>query len=308
MSKTFNLRNQLLCVALLITFVVGIPIQSYTQVIIVVPAAEVDTRITQDTGYWAALMWYPNEGDITPYAVSNIFRARGCADNSGEVLKYVKSKIEIAYPKTFYLICYPTYEETASKLKAPARYQVRTNWTIPDMDGSGSSKSGSAVDSTDDEDNESDGEADSDPPSSNTTANAQKNSKIAPNGSVDSSAWAEEDGKKYTQGQKGHWEEASFKATAWCADKMSMKTGYVDACVVDEHGKGAFKGTFVEIRNSSPNYPVYYGLSGVLNKKAGPQEIVTEDLHMYVPIDPAKRAQMPDTVVEILVKYWVEGK
>jgi hypothetical protein len=137
--------------------------------------------------------------------------------------------------------------------------------------------------------------------------NAQKNSKIAPDGSVDS-AWTEANAKKYTQGKKGHWAVASFKATAWCADKMFMATGYVDACVVNASGSGSFKGTFLRIQNSSDNYPVYYGLSGVLNKKLEPHQIYTEDLAMYVPIDPAKRAKMPDTVVEILVKYWVEDK
>jgi hypothetical protein len=137
--------------------------------------------------------------------------------------------------------------------------------------------------------------------------NAQKNSKVAPDGSVDS-AWTEADGKKYTQGKKGLWVVGSFRVIWVCADKMFMTTGYVQACVVDENGRGASKGTFLEIRNSSDEFPVYYGLSGVFNKKVGPRETVTEDLHMYVPIDPAKRARMPDTEVEILVKYWVREK
>ena len=309
----------------------------------------------QDTGYWAALMWYPQEGGVTPYAVSNIFRARDCVDYSGVVLKYVKSKIEIPHPETFSLICYSTYEETANKLRAPASYQVRTRWTIPDMGGE-SSTSGSGVGSTgngsnsnpqssDNEPTDADGQTRADertrlfnqqngrssavnPDGTQSTKlvrrqgesdedfrereraalfNAQKNSKIAPDGSADS-AWTEADGKKYTQGKKGHWVVGSFKATAWCADKMFMATHYVDACVVNASGSGSFKGTFLRIQNSSDNYPVYYGLSGVLNKKLEPHQTYTEDLAMYMPIDPSKRARMPDTVVEILVKYWVEDK
>ncbi len=87
-----------------------------------------------------------------------------------------------------------------------------------------------------------DGESDEDFQARQRTAlfNAQKNSKIAPDGSVDS-AWTEADGKKYTQGKKGHWAVASFKATAWCADKMFRATGYVDACVVNEKGSGSFQ-------------------------------------------------------------------
>lgn len=155
-----------------------------------------------------------------------------------------------------------------------------------------------------------DGESDEDFRARQRTAlyNAQKNSKIAPDGTVDSAAWTETDGKKYTQGKKGHWIVASFKATAWCAGKMFMATGYVDACVVDEKGSGSFKGTFLQIKNSSDKYPVYYGLSGVFNKKLEPHESFTEDLVMYMPINPNKKAQMPDTVVEILIKYWVEDK
>lgn len=129
---------------------------------------------------------------------------------------------------------------------------------------------------------------------------------IPPDRLNNSSTWTEEDGKKYTQGVKGRWEIRAFKATAWCADRMFMATGYVDACVVDENGKGAFKGTFLAIQNSSFRYPVYYGLSGVFNKMVGPGGKVTEDLHMYRAIDPAKRTNEPDTVVDVMVKYWVE--
>jgi hypothetical protein len=351
----FHLRNWLLYAALSILFVVGISIQSYTQAMTVGSAERTDTPSAQGTGYWAALMWYPQEGHVTPYAASNVFRARGCpsyATENGEVLKYVKSKIEMPYPQMLVLICNWTYEETANKLRLPAEFQLRTRWTIPDMDGGGSSNSDSGAGSTD---NGSDSSSQS---SSNTTTdvdsrtdertrlfnqqngrttavnpdgtqstklvrrdgeseedfrareraalyNAQKNSKIAPDGSVES-AWTEADAKKYTQGKRGHWAVGSFKASAWCADKMSITTRYVDACVVDSKGEGAFKGTFLQVRNSSLEYPVYYGLSGVLNKKAAPGQTVTEDLHMYLPIDSTKRGQTPDTVVEILVKYWVE--
>ncbi len=126
------------------------------------------------------------------------------------------------------------------------------------------------------------------------------------NGTNDDAAWTEEDGKKYTQGKKGHWEIKSFTNDGACINQMQLTIGYGSACIVNEKGLGDYKGTFLELTNSSSKYPFYYGLSGVFNKMVKPNEKITEDLHMYQPIDPAKKAKEPNTVVDIMVKYWVE--
>jgi hypothetical protein len=243
-------------------------------------------------------------------------------------LDHVKSNIEISYPKSFYMVCKPTPEELAQKLKAPASYQIRTNWNISDMGAAPSKGSASSTPSEETAESESESEEEATGPINpdgtqnrlvrrrgesqaafllRKKAALRSRVKIAPAGSTDSS-FTEEDAKEYTDGKKGHWMTGTFKATAWCSDKMALTTGYVDACVVDEKGEGAFKGTFLEIRNSSSDYPVYYGLSGVINKKVEPGEKETEDLHSYVAIDPSKRAQQPDTVVSIVVKYWKEDR
>lgn len=68
-----------------------------------------------------------------------------------------------------------------------------------------------------------------------------------------------------------HWAVATYHPTGWGSQHMFVQT-YGQATVVNQSGEPTNTGDFLEITNSSRKFPLYYGLSGVVNSEVPPTQ------------------------------------
>lgn len=99
---------------------------------------------------------------------------------------------------------------------------------------------------------------------------------------------------------KGSWRVANVTVGCWGINGLLGKNdSYLLATVVNSKGDPC-TGGFMEVQNISTEYPVYFGLSTVLNNELKPNEQRT----IYLPIYRSKRDKRP-TRVRMKIMWWV---
>jgi hypothetical protein len=96
------------------------------------------------------------------------------------------------------------------------------------------------------------------------------------------------------------WQKDSFKVTCGGSNRLFLSTS-ATAFVANTKGNPSCTGKFLHISNASRKYPIYYGLSGVLNKVVPPSETVVEELSIF-----RGKGDNRPTVVDLFVKFHKE--
>jgi hypothetical protein len=94
------------------------------------------------------------------------------------------------------------------------------------------------------------------------------------------------------------WLTAVYHPSGWGSNRMFLET-YGNATVVNSHRDPTNYGGFLEITNGSSKFPLYYGLSGVINGRVDPLRSNLVDLVL----DRSQRNKDIPTYVDLVVRW-----